>query len=389
MTVSKAGSSSSIKGGGRVDLTSDLEDAIVDLLKSRRNPQHPLLPISEEHNDDSTSRRRFLKRLIESHERHTLSVQLNQVSLIEEKDPASKRASSAKAPIKSTGGKVRFDVVEAVYKSPDKWKPGSSKKTIVLDRSTPIAVLLKQAKDKIKMKKKALRCFYVERKIELGLTNNLEGLTDGAVVYVTSRAAVKTEQTKEGEGGDDDLVLPDPLDVVKKVYAQRARRQRVRVTLEPPQPFGEQDLPDLPDFRAQLPAAKFRKEILQALDQSRILILCGATGCGKSTQVPQYIWECMPSASTTTNIVVTQPRRVAAMALAERVAVEQGSTPPGRKGSLVGYQVRLDAAVTDTTRITYMTVGILLRRLTTPSSSDQMPLADISHLIVVSAKENI
>lgn len=92
--------------------------------------------------------------------------------------------------------------------------------------------------------------------------------------------------------------------------------------------------------------------------------------------------EAMQTAQSRARIWVTQPRRVAAMALATRVAEEQQSAPPGEKGSTVGYQVRLDAAVTDTTQLTYMTAGILLRRLTSPTVDGTPPLSDVSHLIL-------
>jgi ATP-dependent RNA helicase DHX57 len=385
----------SIKGGGRVDLSPELEDAIVDLLMTRRDSKHPLLPhkspvdekacsstSSDETHSKGHNRRKFLKRLIASHERHTLSLRLNQVSLTEENSAKSTKTAPAtgnnKMAPSSSGGKVRVDLVEAVYKSPDKWKAGSSKKTIVLERSTQIEGLLKQSKDKLKMKKKALRCFYVDRKIELELTNNLEGIQDGSIIYVTSQPVVEKEETATKD--DDDDVLPDPLDIVKQVYANRRQQKRSRAALKPPILCVEHfdKLPELPIYRANLPAANFRTEILSALDLSRILIICGATGCGKSTQIPQYILEGMTAAGYDGNIVVTQPRRVAATALAERVATEQES----RVGSLVGYQVRLDAAISDSTRITYMTVGILLRRLTTPSAAETPPLSDISHLVI-------
>ena len=138
------------------------------------------------------------------------------------------------------------------------------------------------------------------------------------------------------------------------------------------------DLPPLPHSRAQLPAASFRSEILSALDRSRVVIICGTTGCGKSTQIPQYILDEMQAADYDGNIVVTQPRRVAATSLAQRVADERQK----KVGSTIGYQVRLDAAVSDSTRITYMTIGILLRKLTMAFDTKEGPLSDISHLVI-------
>jgi HrpA-like RNA helicase len=89
-----------------------------------------------------------------------------------------------------------------------------------------------------------------------------------------------------------------------------------------------------------------------------------------------------------TSILVTQPRRVAATALAHRVATEMQSPEPGKKGSQVGYVVRLDRAVSDDSKIVYCTVGILVRMLVCPQeegdvdSSDAVPLANITHVVV-------
>lgn len=69
------------------------------------------------------------------------------------------------------------------------------------------------------------------------------------------------------------------------------------------------------------------------------------------------------------NIIVTQPRRVAAMALAKRVAEERNLPPPGRVGSEVGYNVRLAKAVSKDTKIVYCTVGVLLRMIVNPMES--------------------
>ncbi|GMH55182.1 hypothetical protein TrLO_g5825, partial [Triparma laevis f. longispina] len=122
-----------------------------------------------------------------------------------------------------------------------------------------------------------------------------------------------------------------------------------------PPPF----LPPLPPSRSALPASNFRPAILQSLASSQVLVLAGETGCGKSTQIPQYLLNVPGS-----NICVSQPRRVAAITLAERVATDHANpAPPGSANSLVGYKVRLDKKTSTTTRITYMTIGILLRML--------------------------
>lgn len=96
-------------------------------------------------------------------------------------------------------------------------------------------------------------------------------------------------------------------------------------------------------------------------------------------QVPQYILEDHTERGEggRCNIVCTQPRRIAAISVAQRVAEERGEPPAGQAGSRVGYHVRLDAGFTPQTRLLFCTTGILLRRMASDPS-----LSSISHVIV-------
>ena len=122
---------------------------------------------------------------------------------------------------------------------------------------------------------------------------------------------------------------------------------------------------DIMKQRASLPIALVRNDIAAALSSSDMLVVCGETGCGKTTQVPQYLLDdaIMRGSGASCSIVVTQPRRVAAMSVADRVAFERLEAAPGAPGASVGYQVRLDAARTSATQLLFCTAGIMLRRL--------------------------
>jgi len=132
-------------------------------------------------------------------------------------------------------------------------------------------------------------------------------------------------------------------------------------------------------IRALLPVAEIQQQLLDALDKNDIVIVRGETGSGKTTQIPQFVLDgaIQSGQGGECNIVCTQPRRIAAISVAERVSEERGEKGPGKEGSLVGYSVRFDNCVSSSTRLVFATTGILLRRF----SSDPA-LVSVSHIIV-------
>lgn len=108
--------------------------------------------------------------------------------------------------------------------------------------------------------------------------------------------------------------------------------------------------------RQLLPLFRHKKQILYALEKFSTLILVSETGSGKSTQIPQFLHE----SGWTDNsrcVVCTQPRRIAAITIASRVADEMGCS----LGHEVGYAIRFERKCTQQTRLLYCTDGILLR----------------------------
>ena len=96
-------------------------------------------------------------------------------------------------------------------------------------------------------------------------------------------------------------------------------------------------------------------------------VIQGSTGSGKSTQVPQFILKDHAAAKKHCNIICTQPRRIAAKSVARFVADMHGWT----LGSLVGYQIGMDKNVTDTTRLAFVTTGVLLEKLVNQRNMNQ------------------
>ncbi|KRY37929.1 ATP-dependent RNA helicase DHX8 [Trichinella spiralis] len=107
--------------------------------------------------------------------------------------------------------------------------------------------------------------------------------------------------------------------------------------------------------RQSLPIYKLRSELVKAVSENQILIVIGETGSGKTTQITQYLAE--EGFTFSGKIACTQPRRVAAMSVARRVAEEYGC----RLGQQVGYTIRFEDCTSPDTNIKYMTDGMLLR----------------------------
>lgn len=109
--------------------------------------------------------------------------------------------------------------------------------------------------------------------------------------------------------------------------------------------------------RERLPIFKHREKILYCIEKYGVIILVGQTGCGKTTQLPQYLYESGWAADGSV-VACTQPRRVSATSVASRVATEVGSI----LGDEVGYTIRFeDVSDKERTRILYLTDGMLFR----------------------------
>ena len=127
--------------------------------------------------------------------------------------------------------------------------------------------------------------------------------------------------------------------------------------------------------RQRLPSWAKQQELIEAVERNQVLIVAGETGCGKTTQLPQFIldnviWQ---GRGAVTNMICTQPRRISATSVATRVASERGE----QIGKTVGYKIRLEGSMSSNTRILFCTTGVLLRRLT-----EDPLLSGVSHVIV-------
>jgi flagellar biosynthesis GTPase FlhF len=138
--------------------------------------------------------------------------------------------------------------------------------------------------------------------------------------------------------------------------------------------------------REALPIHAARDDLLYQINSNQVVVVSGETGSGKTTQLPLYIYEDMcldKNRAAECYIIVTQPRRIAAITVAERVAFECNTRLGGglsdrtNVGDLVGYQIRLDSRCSKNTRILYCTTGVLLRKLQSPGF-----LSRVSHILL-------
>jgi ATP-dependent RNA helicase DHX37/DHR1 len=138
---------------------------------------------------------------------------------------------------------------------------------------------------------------------------------------------------------------------------------------------------DIQTARLALPVVAEEQRIMEAIHANPCVVICGETGSGKTTQVPQFLYEAgygSPGSPTPGMIGVTQPRRVAAVSMANRVGTELG---PGGKDK-VSYQIRFDGTVNANTAIKFMTDGVLLREL-----ADDFLLKKYSAIMIDEAHE--
>lgn len=132
-------------------------------------------------------------------------------------------------------------------------------------------------------------------------------------------------------------------------------------------------------IRQSLPAWSKQDSIVEVVAKHQVTLITGETGSGKSTQAIQFVLDraIQDMKGSSSNLLCTQPRRVAALSLSERVSAERC----GIEGDEVGYNIRGDSKSSSTTKITFMTTGVLLRRLQ-GAKSVKSALSGVSHIFV-------
>lgn len=219
-------------------------------------------------------------------------------------------------------------------------------------------------------------------------TSQEKGKADKADKSKSTGKASNSTASKPAENQEDSL------DAVRAAYTHRSRSKAAD------EPFSKEELKaesealwskaekwrSDPEYSAQrnaragLPAADVRPQFLKDVASNQVVVVSGETGSGKTTQCPHFILEDYidRGCGSDCNIICTQPRRIAAIGVAERVSYERGEAP----GDVVGYAVRLETRTSRRTRLMFCTTGVLLGRL-----NDDTSLTGVSHVVVDEAHE--
>lgn len=243
--------------------------------------------------------------------------------------------------------------------------------------SMPEDYITEKGKLDRKKKEEALYKRYVERD-EFGQE---KFVTEHEEWELEQAAKAKAQiQRAEIENEDYSYVMDDAQYIqwnLDSRLAGEGGRTKEQVFLDAQIDAAEKKALSIQETRKSLPIYQYRDSFLEALEQYQILVIVGETGSGKTTQLPQYLHE----AGYTKNglkVGCTQPRRVAAMSVAARVADEVGV----KVGNEVGYSIRFEDCTSDKTILKYMTDGMLLREFMT-----EPDLAGYSALMIDEAHE--
>lgn len=188
-------------------------------------------------------------------------------------------------------------------------------------------------------------------------------------------------QRAERENEDYDYVMDDAQYIQWNLDSRMAGddqgKTKEQMFLDAQIDAAEKKALSIQETRNSLPIYQYRDEFLAALEEHQILVIVGETGSGKTTQLPQYLHEAGYTKGGM-KVGCTQPRRVAAMSVAARVADEVGV----KVGNEVGYSIRFEDCTSDKTILKYMTDGMLLREFMT-----EPDLAGYSALMIDEAHE--
>ncbi|KAG0002190.1 hypothetical protein BGZ79_003441 [Entomortierella chlamydospora] len=195
-------------------------------------------------------------------------------------------------------------------------------------------------------------------------------------VRASRQHVTRKSELKEGDEMDYEYVFDEQnIDFIME-QQEEIKERKAEELLERISELERKEM-SIKQVRESLPIYQYRQELLDAIEEHQVLVIVGETGSGKTTQLPQYLYEAGYTKGGK-KIGCTQPRRVAAMSVAARVAEEMGV----KLGYEVGYSIRFEDCTSEKTVMKYMTDGMLLREF-----MSEPDLAGYSCLIIDEAHE--
>ncbi|XP_055303004.1 pre-mRNA-splicing factor ATP-dependent RNA helicase DHX16 [Sitodiplosis mosellana] len=184
----------------------------------------------------------------------------------------------------------------------------------------------------------------------------------------------KDATDKQRQQEEYELLLEDQIEFIQAMTMDDSKKKEKD---EPKISESQKKRMDIKETKESLPVYPFKEDLIAAIREHQVLIIEGETGSGKTTQIPQYLHEAGFTADGK-KIGCTQPRRVAAMSVSARVAVEMGV----KLGNEVGYSIRFEDCTSERTVLKYMTDGTLHREFLS-----EPDLASYSVMIIDEAHE--
>lgn len=193
----------------------------------------------------------------------------------------------------------------------------------------------------------------------------------------------KAQGFQPTEESTTNMTIPKPDNFVPRVPEQEPLPEELKPTVGVERKVfsvAVDRTPEIQEARMKLPVVAEEQRLMEAVHNNPVVVICGATGSGKTTQVPQFLFEAgygSPDSPTPGLIGVTQPRRVAAVSMSKRVAEELGD-----HSKKVAYQIRFEGNVGSDTAVKFMTDGVLLREL-----ANDLTLSKYSAIVIDEAHE--
>ncbi|KAK7385921.1 hypothetical protein VNO78_31892 [Psophocarpus tetragonolobus] len=195
---------------------------------------------------------------------------------------------------------------------------------------------------------------------------------DGNLKKMVGENSGTTDKTKQKQ--DDIFNRPSmtKAEIARRLEALASRMNNVS------------NMKQIIEEKSRLPIASFKDAITSTIESHQVVLISGETGCGKTTQVPQFILDHMWGKGEMCKIVCTQPRRISAISVSERIASERGETI----GENVGYKIRLESRGGRQSSIVLCTTGVLLRVLVSKGSHSSKighvkdDISGITHIIM-------